>query len=160
MRVLYEKGVATHFGPESCAGVREDVGEALTGERASRVLSREILPEFGVPPQSSYARGNTGPTAIREVGLGPARSETPRAHGSFSHGNREALRLATRTSSPPATSSPTVSTVATPRLGRRPWGQGRADPRSDVRTGSQVARARYTGAPCDPQGGHERRAVT
>ena len=95
MKVLYEKGVATHFGPESCAGVREGVGEALTGERASRVLSREILLEFGVPPQSCYARGNTVLADKRKDSTDPARSETPCAHGSFSHGNREALRLAT-----------------------------------------------------------------
>ncbi len=28
------EGVATHGGPESCVGVREGVGEALTGVRA------------------------------------------------------------------------------------------------------------------------------
>jgi hypothetical protein len=31
-RELYIEGVATHDGPESCAGVREGVVEALTGE--------------------------------------------------------------------------------------------------------------------------------
>ena len=34
MRELYIEGVATRGGPESCAGVRESVGEALTGVRA------------------------------------------------------------------------------------------------------------------------------
>ena len=33
MRELYTEGVATHGGPESCVGVREGVGEALTGVR-------------------------------------------------------------------------------------------------------------------------------
>ena len=36
MRVPYDEGLASHIGPESCVDVREDVGEALTGEvRAS-----------------------------------------------------------------------------------------------------------------------------
>src|SRR6202035_899107 len=34
MRGLYIVGVANRGGPESCVGVREDVGEALTGVRA------------------------------------------------------------------------------------------------------------------------------
>jgi hypothetical protein len=33
MRELYVEGVAIHEGPELCAGVREGVGEALTGVR-------------------------------------------------------------------------------------------------------------------------------
>jgi len=35
------EGPATHDDPESCAGVREGNGEALTGARAGTVLSRE-----------------------------------------------------------------------------------------------------------------------
>jgi hypothetical protein len=31
MRELYIEGVAIHGDPESCVGVREGVGEALTG---------------------------------------------------------------------------------------------------------------------------------
>jgi hypothetical protein len=38
MRELYIEGVAIHGGPESCVGVREDVGEALTGVRAGWVI--------------------------------------------------------------------------------------------------------------------------
>ena len=34
MKELYIEGVAIHDGPESCVGVREDNGEALTGVRA------------------------------------------------------------------------------------------------------------------------------
>jgi hypothetical protein len=33
MRELYIEGLAIHGGPESCVGVREGVGEALTGVR-------------------------------------------------------------------------------------------------------------------------------
>ena len=42
MKESYGEGVATHTGPESCVGVREGVGEALTGVRAGQSLSREI----------------------------------------------------------------------------------------------------------------------
>ena len=41
MQVPYDEGVANHIGPESCAGVREGGGEALTGERIGQPLSRE-----------------------------------------------------------------------------------------------------------------------
>ena len=42
MRVLYIEGVAIHGGPESCAGVREGVGEALAGVVQAGLLSRDI----------------------------------------------------------------------------------------------------------------------
>jgi hypothetical protein len=42
MKESYGEGVATHTGPESCVVVRKGGGEALTGERAGRLLSREI----------------------------------------------------------------------------------------------------------------------
>jgi len=32
MKELYGEGLATHAGPESCVVIREDAGEALTGE--------------------------------------------------------------------------------------------------------------------------------
>ena len=40
MKESYECEVATHIGPESCGAAREGGVEALTGERAGRVLSR------------------------------------------------------------------------------------------------------------------------
>jgi hypothetical protein len=36
VRVHYDEGVAIHIGPESCAGGREAVREALTGECAGQ----------------------------------------------------------------------------------------------------------------------------
>ena len=41
MQVHYDEGIANHIGPEPCAGIREDVGEALTGVRAGQPLSRD-----------------------------------------------------------------------------------------------------------------------
>ena len=41
MQVHYDEGVAIHIGPEPCAGIREDVGEASAGERAGQPLSRD-----------------------------------------------------------------------------------------------------------------------
>jgi len=43
MREPHKKGVAHHFGPESCAWVRKDAGEALTGEDIGQVSSSEII---------------------------------------------------------------------------------------------------------------------
>ena len=39
VRVHYDEGAAIHIGPESCAGGREAVREALTGECAGQPLS-------------------------------------------------------------------------------------------------------------------------
>ena len=42
VKVQTTKGIATHVDSESCAAAREGRGEALTGEVAGRVFSREI----------------------------------------------------------------------------------------------------------------------
>ena len=52
------EGIANHDVPESCAVVREDGGEALTGARSGRVSSREIK-QPRVPTLLSEAEGNT-----------------------------------------------------------------------------------------------------
>jgi hypothetical protein len=94
MKVPYGEGVATHTGPESCAPDRKGGGEALTGERAGRVSSRESHePLRGADAVEVCGR----PHQTRRYGearLDPARSETPSTHRSTSHGNREILRLA------------------------------------------------------------------
>ena len=41
MQVHCDEGVANHVGPESCAGIREGVGEALTRERTGQPLSHD-----------------------------------------------------------------------------------------------------------------------
>ena len=41
MKVSYDEDLANHIGPESCVYNRKEVREALTGESAGWVLSRE-----------------------------------------------------------------------------------------------------------------------
>lgn len=43
MRVRHDEGVATHIGPEPCAGTREGVGEASVGEWVGQPSSRDRL---------------------------------------------------------------------------------------------------------------------
>ena len=63
MRVHYDEGVAIHIGPESCAGGREAVREALTGECAGQPLSHE---KADIPGADAvrYAEGHTKGRAI------------------------------------------------------------------------------------------------
>jgi len=98
MKESYGEGVATHTGPESCVVARKGEGEALTGERAGRVFSREIDPPWLRP------RVLRGADAVRRSGRphrtpreregrpDPARSETPCMPGRTAHGNREIPR--------------------------------------------------------------------
>ena len=57
MQVHYDEGVANHIGPEPCAGLREDAGEASVGDRAGQPLSRDrFIPGADAVP---LAQGNT-----------------------------------------------------------------------------------------------------
>lgn len=58
MRVRRDEGVAIHIGPEPCAVVREDVGEASAGDRAGQPLSRESDISQGADAVT-YAESNT-----------------------------------------------------------------------------------------------------
>jgi hypothetical protein len=69
MRVLYIEGVAIHGGPESCVGVREDGGEALTGVVQAGLLSREIN-VLGCRRCRSKRKATSSP-ALSRVGGGP-----------------------------------------------------------------------------------------
>jgi RNA-directed DNA polymerase len=88
MQKSHDSGLATHIGPESCGAARKGGVEALTGERAGRVISRERN-----PLRDADAVGGCGrPHRVhryREVCQSPARSETPCTYGSTSLGNRE-----------------------------------------------------------------------
>lgn len=92
MEDSYGEGLAIHTGPESCAVDREVGGEALTGESAGRVSSREISGQLrGADVVDTGGRPHSS-RRFRETRRDPARSETPSTHGSTSHGNREIPR--------------------------------------------------------------------
>lgn len=98
MKEPYGEGLATRTGPESCIGSRKGAGEALTGERAGRVFSRERTepPRMGWSLRGADAvrRGGRPHPARRqrETRRDPARSETPGMLGRTLHGNREIPR--------------------------------------------------------------------
>jgi hypothetical protein len=88
MRELYIEGVAIHDDPESCVGVCEGVGEALTGARAGRAIE----------PRNHWVRGADTVVVCgrqhrwrryRESSGGPARSENHGMYGIFMRENRE-----------------------------------------------------------------------
>ena len=58
MQVRYGEGVANHIGPEPCAVVRKDGGEASVGERTGQPLS---LAKIVIPGADAIANaeGNT-----------------------------------------------------------------------------------------------------
>ena len=74
MQVLYVEDLANHDDPESCVGIREGVGEALTGEHAGRVLSREKLSVQGADAVERSGRQH-GVARYGECHTGPAWSE-------------------------------------------------------------------------------------
>lgn len=88
MRELHIEGVAIHGDPESCVGVREGDGEALTGAVQAGLLSREIK-EFGVPTLLTETEGHIVVSATRELSTDPARSENQGMHGISMRENRE-----------------------------------------------------------------------
>ena len=91
MKVSYSEGLANHAGSESCGAAREGGFEALTGEGAGRVYSREkdLLRDADAVRRSGrqhrvrrYCKAQTS----------PARSQTPRTYRNTSLGNREVPR--------------------------------------------------------------------
>jgi hypothetical protein len=91
MRVSSVKGLTNRDGPESCGGTRKNAVEALTGESAGWVLSREII-----DVRDADLVGERGRLQLT-IRFGedcwyPARSETPGMHGSNLRENREILR--------------------------------------------------------------------
>src|SRR4030043_2456422 len=94
MKESYGEGLASHTGPESCAGLREAAGEALTGVHADQPLSSEIK-SSGTPTQLSNAEGNIEHDDMRESCSSPAESKTLCMRGNSLHGNREVLSVPT-----------------------------------------------------------------
>ena len=72
MQVHYDEGVAVHIGPEPCAGVREDVGEASVGERTGQPLSRErkLIPDADVVKATEGKTGGCDSASIRPIRRG------------------------------------------------------------------------------------------
>ncbi len=93
MKESYVEGLAAHSGPESCVVVHKGRGEALTGVRAGRVLSRERILCVRADLRGADAvevRGRPHPAhRNREMRRNPARSETPCMYGNTSRENRE-----------------------------------------------------------------------
>jgi hypothetical protein len=85
------KGLANHSGPESCGGARKSDGEALTGESAGRVLSRERHRTRDADPVRTRGRQQSS-RRNGEAWWYPARSKTPGMHGNNLRENREILR--------------------------------------------------------------------
>ena len=91
MRELYIEGVAIHGDPESCVGVREGVGEALTGARAG----------WAIEPRHNVSRGADAVEMVgrqhrwqrfRELPADPARSKNLCTRGISVRENREVPR--------------------------------------------------------------------
>lgn len=91
MEVRYGEGRATRAGPESCVGAGNCAREALVGECAGWVLSRESWLVRDADAVR-WAEGNTVGVVRRETFTGPARSETPSMHRNTSSENREIPR--------------------------------------------------------------------
>ena len=96
MKESHGEGVATHADPESCGATREGGGEALTGARSGRVLSREsqalgrnLAPALRDADALRLSGRHHLMYRHREIHQGPARSETPCTFGNTSHENRE-----------------------------------------------------------------------
>jgi len=102
MKVSYSEGVAIHTGPESCTFVRKGEGEALTGERAGQVLSREIEPpsrkRWPLPGADAVELSGRRNWKRRycETLVDLARSKTLRMYASTLSGNREISCLSVR----------------------------------------------------------------
>jgi RNA-directed DNA polymerase len=88
MRELCVEGVAIHDGPESCVGVCEGEGEALTGVRAGwaieprnqRVRGADAVKQSGRPHRRQR---------YRELSADPARSKNLCMYGISMRENRE-----------------------------------------------------------------------
>jgi len=88
MKVSRDEGVASHVGPESCGDDRKVVPEALTGERAGRVLSLENGTLWGADAVLSGGRQQRLLRHRKERPY-PTWSQTPGTHRSTSRGSRE-----------------------------------------------------------------------
>src|SRR5438094_8610834 len=98
VKVHCDEGVATHIGPESCAGAREGIREALTGECTGQPSSRERN-NSRAPTQSSTRKATR--TGAQFASARTARRGQRPWHAQRSlHGNREVSRPTVRYAPP------------------------------------------------------------
>jgi hypothetical protein len=75
VKVHCNEGVAIHIDPESCAGSREAVREALTGEHVGQPLNREIdasrVPTFVLCAEGNMNRCDSASVDSTRRGLRP-----------------------------------------------------------------------------------------
>ena len=88
MKESHTQGLASHGNPESCLGVRKDIGEALTGAHAGRVLSRENRSDQGADAVVLVGRPHVH-ARHGELMDDPARSKTSDMRGNSMRENRE-----------------------------------------------------------------------
>jgi hypothetical protein len=99
MKVSYVEGLASHGGPESCVCTGNGAGEALTGVRAGRVLSREIhalrrkVQVVRGAEVVEISRRQHRCCRIGKAASDPARSETLCTRACNSLGNRDIPHL-------------------------------------------------------------------
>ena len=86
MKESYVEGVAAHDGPESCGVAREGGVEALTGETAGWVLSREMLNLRGADAVEKSGRQYGGTVMARC---------TPALRGPRPHARRDTIHTET-----------------------------------------------------------------
>ena len=91
MRESDIEGVASHGGPESCVGVCEGVGEALTGVRGGWAIEPRNQGVRGADAVKRGGRQHRG-QRYRELSADPARSKNLRMHGVSMRENREIPR--------------------------------------------------------------------
>jgi hypothetical protein len=88
MEEPYIEGIANHDGPEPCVGVRKGAGEASVGARAGRAIEPRNHVVRGADAVSRSGRPHRQ-QRYRKLLADPARSETPRMHGTSVRENRE-----------------------------------------------------------------------
>lgn len=88
MEESYGEGLASHTGPESWGCFRKGAFQALTGARAGRVLSREII-SAGCRRCDRTRKATPSRPQIARPCWDLARSKTPRTFGTSLRENRE-----------------------------------------------------------------------
>jgi hypothetical protein len=96
VKVHYDEGLATHIGPEPCAGLREGIGEASVGERIGQPLSRERY--FSRMLTLFQRRKAIRADAIVRASVRSGVVGDPGMYGRSLHGNREISQSAIRIS--------------------------------------------------------------